>query len=112
MVRSTVEFPDDVADAVTEWATAEAARRWSAAMERLTPGAVAMDLEAFCPMCKAWEDLTTCAVCRDVPVCAKIEGDTCEDCAGSEDESFCLCPSGPSGSVCSCPYCTTQHHQA
>ena len=102
--RATIEFPDDCANAVTEWTTAEAARRWGAAMERLTPGAVAMDLEAFCPMCLAWEDLTMCAACGDVPVCAKVAGDTCEDCA-TDVEAECACPGFAEVGPCHCPAC-------
>ena len=98
-VRAVIEFPDDCADAVTEWATVEAARRWGAAMERLTPGAVAMDLERRCDDHGRWEDLHTCGQCGE-PCCINL--DRCGECP--EPEAECACP-GENVAACHCPAC-------
>lgn len=88
-IRATVEFKPDqhgpIDDAVTEWQTAEAARRWGEAMERLTPGARLMDLEDWCPECQRWEDLTPCVYC-DRPLCDEEAAAACEQ----FDETCCV----------------------
>lgn len=113
-LRATVEFADDVADAVQEWPNAyrdEAdATAWGEIMERLTKGAIFKDLEQFCDDCGKWETLTNCASCH-FPTCEKaaasrsefFEDAICEDCAEDEGPGDCLAPSGPQGSTCHCP---------
>ena len=108
-LRATVEFADDVADAVEIWPDAykdeDTAKRWGAIMERLYPGSVAMELEVECEA-HGWKVKHACVDCGE-PLCEVEAGwsengwddKVCEDCQElrSEDaENECGC-----GSYCS-----------
>ena len=107
-VRAVVEFPDDCADAVTEWATVEAAERWGAAMEGLTPGAVLMDLQFGCPR-HGWDEPSKCADCGEqtcpdelVEVAPHVM--VCRECVEGRGDAECACPGEREGMLghCSC----------
>ncbi len=71
-------------------------------MERLTPGAVLMDLEQLCDDHGRWEDFKACVAC-DVPVCA-LGDDECEKCR-EEVASECQCPGEREVGPCHCAAC-------
>lgn len=91
-LRQAVSFEDDVADAVQEWPDAytgiDAARRWAAAMELNTPGALAMEPETWCDEHERWEEWHECVACgwpldceaEAVTSCDEADETRCEEC--------------------------------